>query len=264
MALRVVSPGYGNQRPLVLVYKMGPEADATFVRALPSNVAIANDTGPSMVGYYNTIPALSQTISTLESELGATFSPVIIAGFSEGGFATKRILDLGGHPDAVVLADATYGTDLASWTTYAKAAEQGNGVFVASHSSNVFMEPSHPSPWRDLEKITGLTLPLGTGPGVSPRPANAPAIAQPFETVSGNVTVWSYPDLDHSAQGAHVLPEILLPAAIESLGIASSTKAPSILPKAILLLVGVGAVVLAAAEILKSHGRGRLRYAHAR
>jgi len=228
MALRVVQPGSGSVRPLVLVYLL-PHDDSAF--RFPANVAVVADTGPPQAtldvlqNYYAaSVPLLDATLAMLTQQLGATFSPVVIAGFSAGGFAVKRLLTLGGDPDAVVLADATYGTDLTAWTKYAQRAIRGERVFIASHSSNVFMEPNRPSPWRNLRTITGFNLPLGDGPGVAPRPSDAPVTRVPAVMRVGNAIVHSYPDLIHSNQGVVVLPTVLLP---EALNLTTKTSEPS-------------------------------------
>lgn len=245
MSLRVVQPGSGSPRPLVLVYHVSSARDAAFTSSVPSSVAIANDTGPSGVGYYDTVPPLSQTLATLSQQLGASLSPVVLVGFSEGGFATNRLLKLGADPDALILADATYGGDLAAWKAYAARALSGERVMVASHSSNTFMEATgHPSPWRNLQSITGLTLPLGNGACIAqPRP-NAPLATAPVITSSGNVRVHSYPDCDHTAQGASVLPTILIPEALAMVGVKRGSWWPWVVGAAALVAaLGLGAGV---------------------
>jgi len=218
MALRVIQPGSGATRPLVLVYLQPLGSEGAF--NLDSNVAIVADKEPGQNDYPN-VPPLDETLAALSQQLGATFSPVILAGFSAGGLAVRHLLNMGADPDAVVLADGTYGTDLAAWTAYARKAIAGQRVFVASYSSNVFMEPARPSPWRNMRTITGFsTLPLG--PSASPMPAGAPVTTTPVFTQSGNAIVYSYPDLDHESQGRKVLPTVLVPKAFIMLGASES------------------------------------------
>ncbi len=212
MALRVIQPGSGSTRPLVLVYLQPLGSESAF--NLDPNVAIVADKEPSQNEYTDVAP-LNETLATLSQQLGAIFSPVILAGFSAGGLAVRHLLNLGADPDVVVLADGTYGTDLAAWTAYAQKAIARQRVFVASYSSNIFMEPAHPSPWRNLRTITGFNLPLGDVPG---RPADAPVTSKPIFTQSGNAIVYSYPDRDHESQGRHVLPTVLVPKAFDLLG----------------------------------------------
>jgi len=223
MALRVIQPGSGSPRPLVLVYLQPLGSESAF--NLDSNVAIVADKEAGQNDYPNVQP-LNVTLDTLSQQLGATFSPVILAGFSAGGLSVRHLLNLGADPDAVVLADGTYGTDLAAWTAYAQKAIAGKRVFVASYSSNVFMEPAHPSPWRNMRTITGFnTLPLG--PSASPMPAGAPVTQKPVFTESGNAIVYSYPDLDHESQGRKVLPTVLVPKAFDLLGTPESPPSTS-------------------------------------
>src|SRR5579884_2699172 len=203
MALRVVQPGSGSVRPLVLVYLAN---DATF--DLPSNVAVVADDGPPGAdttvrsNYYLALPALADVLATLSQELGASFSPVVLAGFSAGGFAVKRFLDLGADPDAVVLADATYGGDLVSWTKYAARAKAGERVMSASYSMGTSR------PWENLESITGLNLAYGT----------------PTTVRSGNLVVHGYANGDHRAQGATVLPSVLVPEVLAQLPVPSGSS----------------------------------------
>ena len=194
--LRVVQPGSGSPRAAVIIYHVKEENDAHFTAALPKDVLIANDTGPSNTGYYERIPSLPATVADLEARVGARLDPVIVAGFSEGGFATRRILDLGGDPDALVIADGTYGVNTKSWRTYVDRAKRGERVFFGSHSSVTFMEPQNPSTWRVMKVVTGFDLPL----------------RQTKITQQGNAVVWSYADEDHRAQGRVALPQLLVAA----------------------------------------------------
>lgn len=213
VALRILSQGKGSRRPLVLVYHVAAGYDDAFRAALPPEVLLANDTETNQA-YYTTVPPLATTKAQLEQTASCQLGPIVLAGFSAGGFATRTILAAGGDPDALVLADATYGTDVAPWQAYARRALAGQRVLFASYSSNVFMEPRAPSPWRNLRTITGLDLPLGAGPGVQPRPEGVPVITAPTRLARGQCVVYAYPDLDHGNQGHVVLPKVLLPGAL--------------------------------------------------
>lgn len=196
MALRVLQPGSGNPRPLVVIYLL-PQDTSNF--RFPENVAVVADTGPEgtfdqrQAYYASSVPPLDQLLSALQQQLGTSFGPVVLAGFSMGGFAVRRLLALGADPDAVVLADATYGSDLVAWTNYAQKALRQERVFVASHSSSVA------APWQNLKAITGFNLPYPSS----------------NTTRVGNAVVHAYSDTNHSDQGTVVMPTVLIPEALE-------------------------------------------------
>lgn len=203
--LRIVQAGGGDPRPLVLVYHLNARVDDALRSAVGPAALIANDSTP-----YASAAPLSDTTAALAAAVGARLAPVVLAGFSAGGLATQRLLQLGADPDALVIADGTYATTpegWADWQRYAGRARAGARTFVASHTSLVV--PS--STWHVLSAIAGETLPLGAG--VLNRPADAPVLREPFERRQwGNFTVYSYPTQDmagHQYQGDVVLPAML-------------------------------------------------------
>jgi len=209
MPLRIVQQGSGSSRPLLLVYHLNARNDDALRQASPSNALIVNDTTVGS-SYADTAP-LDQTIQTLKQMTGASsFSPIIIAGFSAGGFATRRILEQGGDPDALVIADGTYATapeGWAAWQAYAERAKRKERAFVTSNTS--LLVPS--STWHVLSAIAGVTLPLGN---VAGRPSDALMIsgAGPAHYQDGNFVIYSYPTNDmpgHQYQGDIVLPAML-------------------------------------------------------
>jgi len=215
VTISIIQAGSGDIRPLLLVYLLAKGSEQDLIDAMGPSAAIAADTGPDQ-NYYGTVPSLDKAIADVASQTGASaFAPVLVAGFSAGGFAVKRILSLGARPDAVLLADATYGTDLKDWTDYATLARAGKAVMEISYSSYTGQEPSRPSVWRNLQNITGMDLPLGAA--ASPRPTGALLMSTPTTLSDGNLTVHGYPDGDHHAQGATVLPTVLLPEAMRAL-----------------------------------------------
>lgn len=212
MSLRIVQTGSGNPRPLVLIYHLNERVDPALRAAAGSSALIVNDT-TSGSDYSNT-PPLDQTIQTLRQMTGASnFSPILVVGFSAGGWATKRILEQGGDPDAVVVADGTYATSpdgWAAWQRYAELAKVRKRAFVTSNTS--LLVPS--STWHVLSAIAGTTLPLGA---VAGRPADAPLIqgAGPARYENGNFVILSYPTNDmpgHLYQGDVVLPAMIAEA----------------------------------------------------
>lgn len=210
-SLRIVQEGSGAVRPLVLVYHLNAAVDPALREAAGPNATIANTTAPGSV--YADIPSLDTTLAQLAQALGGgvRFSPIVAAGFSAGGFATRTLLERGGRaPDAVVVADGTYATappQWAAWERYANDARLGRGVFVASHTS--YVAPAS-NTWHVLKAITGWDLPLG--PGAAPRPPDVPLLHLPFERrQAGNLVVYSY-DGTHNAQGAVVLSQMIAEA----------------------------------------------------
>lgn len=205
MAIRVVQRGSGSPRPLFLGYHIPSSADEALAKALGSRALIVIDERSKWADY-DTVDSLDKTLAGL----GPHLSPVILAGFSGGGNATRRILAQGGDPDALITADATYGSTpegWADWARYAARARRGERVFIASHTS--FLYPS--ATWLVLKAITGWDLPLGAGaPGT---PAGTPTIgAAGFERHSaGKLVVYSYPTWDmpgHMRQATGVLPKM--------------------------------------------------------
>jgi len=190
-AARIVQRGAGDPRPLLLVYHLDARDDDALRGAVPPATLIANVTQRGS-DYLDT-PPIADTLAQI-SELagGVRFTPVIVAGFSAGGFATKRILDQGGDPDALVVADGTYGSSPGAWADYAARARRGERVFIASHTA--LQGPT--STWRVLSAIVGFVLPLD----------------REARLENGNFIVYSYPTQDltgHQRQGDIVLPAML-------------------------------------------------------
>jgi pimeloyl-ACP methyl ester carboxylesterase len=207
---RIVQLGSGSPRPLLLVYHLNARNDAALRRAMGPAALIVNDTTEG--SSYGDTPSLAATVAALRGQIGgAALSPVIVAGFSAGGFATARILAQGGDPDALVVADGTYATTpagYADWASYADRAKRRERVMVASHTSLIV--PS--STWHVLSAISGVLLPLGAA--VANRPAGVPAIPASGSSLyrSGNLFIYSYPTDDkvgHEQQGDLVLPMML-------------------------------------------------------
>jgi len=193
----VTQSGSGDPRPLILVYRPGVSAaaDAALRERAPAAL-IATDTTPTA-----TVRPLAETVAALEQLVGARLSPIVLAGFSEGGLGTRQLLQLGADPDALVIADGTYGAP-DGWRPYADRARRGTRVFVASHGIPV----SVASPWRALSALTGETLPLAAN---TPNRPDAPVLREPFERRQyGSFIVYSYGGT-HSAQGAQVLPTMI-------------------------------------------------------
>lgn len=205
--MRVVQTGYGSPRPLLLVYHLAEANDAALIRSAPANALIVNDT---RADHYVGVLPLPAMIAQLSAQVGAQLGPVVLAGFSEGGLVTKRLLDLGADPSALVIADGTYGADYVSWKKYAERARRRERAMLASYSAGT------QSPWQGLKAITGFPLVFG------------PALGQAQVYQEGSLAVLGYPDGDHNKQGSEVLPKMVESA---FLALADSPPAPPTPPK---------------------------------
>src|SRR5882672_3525759 len=145
--MRILQEGFGSPRPILLVYHSNASKDAAIVQATSSNALVVNDT---RTDHYVTVPPLSTTIAELSAQVGAALSPIVLAGFSEGGLVTKSLLDRGADPDTLIIADGTYGSDYASWKRYADRAKRGDRAMLASYSAGT------DRPWRGLVAVTGM------------------------------------------------------------------------------------------------------------
>ncbi len=226
----------------MLVYHLAEAADAAVIQASPSAALIVNQTGPTNTGFYNNEPPLPLTVKTLEAQFGCRLTPVILAGFSEGGLVTKRLLDLGGDPDALVIADGTYGTDYRSWTKFAERAKRQERAMLASYSAGT------PKPWQGLKAITGFDLKYGT------------ELPQPTAYRQGSLAVLGYGDGNHSKQGVEVLPKMVASAFLalpKPVGpsMPPTSSAGVILGAAIALLAAAGGIAL----VIRKRNAGRRR-----
>lgn len=232
---RIVQVGSGARRPLVLVYHLKSEHDSTLKAAIGPSALIANDSGPTGTGYYSSVPPLADTVAALSQQTGATLGPVLLAGFSEGGLVTRSLLDGGADPNALVIADGTYGSSFASWKAFADRARDGQRVMIASYSSNM---PSYSSPVEGLRYVTGFNL--GIGASAPRHPDGIPTIDTPTMTSAGALTVYGFPDLDHRAQGASVLPRMIAQA-LSTLGV--DTRGQKSAAGALLLVASAAAAI---------------------
>lgn len=210
--MRVVQPGAGSSRPLLLAYHVPTNDDAALRSALGPSVLIAVDNRPAWEDYAGVDP-LSKIVPLLEQRYGTKLGPILVAGFSAGGNGTRTILAKGGDPNALITADATYGSSpesMSDWDAYAKRALTGSRAFIASHTSYLGQSAT----WRVLRAITGWDLPLGAG--APSAPAGILTIKGPSERrQQGNLVVYSFPTWDmpgHMVQASSVLPAMAVEA----------------------------------------------------
>lgn len=222
--MRIVQEGSGSTRPLILVYHLNEVNDDALRAAVPANATVVNDT---RTYHYVDVPTLSDTVASLQAQLGALFAPVVLAGFSEGGLVTRDLLNRGANPDALVIADGTYGTDYASWTKYADAAKARTKAMLASYSAGTNQ------PWTGLKAITGFPLAFGS------------ALTQPTKYADGSLAVLGYGDGDHTKQGSVVLP-LMITTALNALSVSGpSASESSIKPVVAAVLITGAAAALA-------------------
>jgi hypothetical protein len=206
--IRVVQPGRGAVRPLVLVFTP-KDVDQELRDALGPDPMVAVDQRPKWDDF-ETVDSLAETIRNLEGTTGGKLAPIVVAGFSAGGNGTRHLLALGGDPDALVTADATYGSTpegMKDWGAYAERAKRGERTFIASHTS--YLYPS--STWGVLRAISGLDLPLGAG--APNAPSDAPTIHGTVERRNvGRLVIYSYPTWDgagHERQATTYMPRMI-------------------------------------------------------
>ncbi len=170
MSLRLVQPGEGNPRPLVILYLVGSPLDLELREALGKTPAIA--------AYDDAMgDPLSSTISYVTGKTGADVSEVILVGYSAGCKAVRREL-LAGHDVAGVLAiDGTHASlppadwQIDVWRNYANRARLGNRLFVATCTQNTYVETHLPAGQRYsatvtiLRAATNFTLTPAIDPG---------------------------------------------------------------------------------------------------
>lgn len=222
--MRVVQPGAGSPRPLLLAYHVPKDDDDALRSALGPGVLIAVDNRPAWEDYAGVEP-LSKIVPLLEQRFGTKLGPVLAAGFSAGGNGTRTILAQGGDPNALITADATYGSSpesMSDWAAYAKRAAAGTRVFIASHTSYLGQSDT----WGVLQSITGWKLPLGPVAGA---PAGTQTIVGDHERRQrGNLIVYSFPTWDmpgHMLQASSVLPA-MASEALRMVGGATGKSSP--------------------------------------
>lgn len=103
MALRLVQPGSGAKRPLVIVYHAGTWSDPLITSAAGPDACVVNDTEAPSKGLYASLDAggidsLPIAVAAAQELVGEVFqpSPLVVAGFSEGCEGVRSQL-LAGH-----------------------------------------------------------------------------------------------------------------------------------------------------------------------
>lgn len=211
MTMKLIAPGRGERREVVIVYHLDPHAGEIQgrIRSAAPDAIIINDTS-NVGGYYLTPMGLAATLEWGRKAAGALgLGRSILVGFSAGCQALRAHLLAGARPDAIVAVDGTHAStppheasQIKPWKDAASSARLGGPPLVASHTS--IKPPTFLSTRETLELVTGWSL---------PRFAEG-------RRQEGNLVVRSYPGADaaaHVDQARNALPRMLAEA-IEMLG----------------------------------------------
>lgn len=228
MIPRIVQPGSGARRALVVIHHLTAALDDAVRSALGPGPLVVNLTAPPGKGAYSRVgpgglAPLAELCAWAAEKTGADVGPVALVGFSEGCQAPRAYLLAGGEqPFAVVAIDGTHADwpapdearQIAPWRAFFERARKDGCAarFIASHSGLTYVEqlkaPHRPymATRSVLRRVTGW--PLDGADGSVQR--------------DGGAVVYSYRSQDHVAQCKRVLPQLLRdelrPALEEQLG----------------------------------------------
>jgi hypothetical protein len=212
VAIRLVSPGRGSRRDLVLLYNVPGTLDAMLVDAA-QGACILNDTRTPTTRYARSGPAgilpLAETLEAAEERAGPfELGRVVVGGIGPGGHAARTMLldaTRGGRvPDAIVVADGTHASrppqdwEIDAWRAFAFEARAGRRIGLFSHTC--IEAPTLLSTRDTIRLITGW--PLDTA-----GPVEDPVVKQ-----QGRLRVESYSGTqpaDHDVQAQRVFPALL-------------------------------------------------------
>lgn len=208
MTLRLLSPGAGPVRDLVVVYHYDGRFDDLLRKAAPEAV-IYNETGPDFKGHYRRtgkggLLPMRDLIARAQREAGPfTLRWTVVAGFSEGCQGPRAHLLDGADVDAVIACDGTHASltpleaeQIEPWRVYAGRARKNERVLLLSHTR--IQPPNAMSTCAVLRLVTGW--PLDTAPA---------------RQTEGRLVVYSYPGNDaeaHREQARVHLPRMLTEA----------------------------------------------------
>jgi len=229
VALRVVQPGKGAKRALVVVYHLTSEIDAALRAAVGGTPAVLNHTAPVEDGKATTggayfrvgqkgLRPMGELLELALQKTGAqVLSPVLLCGFSEGAQAPRAHLTAGEDAHGIVAVDGIHGTwptpepfQVDPWRNYFSRAKAGERVWVATCSQipTASDAPAKTPVRLMLEKITGWGLGVGSK-------------VEPFALGQSQARVYSYAGKDaaaHVYQAKTVLPSAVREA-LERLGV---------------------------------------------
>lgn len=190
--MRVVQPGTGEKRPVLLTFFCGVSI-ARFAKDLGPRPMIVEVAGKIE---HVTREALEQACA----KAGGHVEEVAIAGYSAGALYGVREAIATVRPEVVLAFDGTHG-HLDVWKPLCDRARRREVLFVASHTYLVYTEklgPPHApydSTVTTLRKATGWEL---------PEPAGSPLVPKIHR--EGDLVIYSYNsgDADKSAHGRQI------------------------------------------------------------
>ncbi|XXY23355.1 peptidoglycan-binding protein [Sorangium sp. So ce216] len=212
MTHRIISPGWGPRRPLVVGY--------LWQRARPPGQPHLDDqvrealSGATIIGYEDADGEPLAETERRARELGWPGGPLVLMGYSAGCLRgiRQRLLD-GADPAAVIAIDGTHASlppenwQLDVWRRLWTAAVAGRKLFVATHTYLTYVEgkearPRYQATVTTLRQVTGLALAQGGDPPLG------------VEASQGDAHVHSYrsSSADQSAHGKQLL--YVLPAMV--------------------------------------------------
>lgn len=213
--LRLVQAGAGSRRSLVLLFLVDADLDEALIEALGPGPCIVADKIADGTEPYAALLARAASMANVSG-----FEAVVLGGYSAGVGRVRRLLRDGAVPLGVVAIDGTHASkppapwQIDLWKNFARRAETGAALFVATHTQNTYVEqlrpPAQPylSTLSVLRLVTGLPLEdAGTveAPVVTVHPGTPPA---------HGFWVYSYASKAcdgeaHGAQLIQVLPKML-------------------------------------------------------
>ncbi len=216
MALRLVQPGAGARRLVVIAYFVADTAD--LLDALPKTACVLEDIDdrngrfalpPGKGG----VDALSAAVAFAQAKAGA-FEPsgVVLIGWSAGCQAPRELLRAGAAPDAILALDGISGAvpptaaQLDPWKAFAGRARAGEALFVLAHTAMGYTERLPPG--QRYESTTHMAAAITGTAGDTPAPTGA------LSPVEGDLYVCAYPSADidgaaHIRQQRQVMPDLL-------------------------------------------------------
>ena len=237
--LRLVQNGATSTRPLIVIYHCDMSMDDRIRTACGSYPTIVNYSATPMKKNYqrvglNGLQSLRDVYDSILPEVGAVaFSPVIVAGFSEGCQGVRAHLyeamtHQGLEPDATVCIDGVHTTKPPP--TQPDGYKEGDGSAFdvgiqpwnfwlgnrlkwgddATRSAIFTHSEINPGTYSSVRATLELIFNLKFGKGLNP---TTPALHK-----QGSIEVWSFPGTDaeaHKHQLRYVMPHALNEALVQ-------------------------------------------------
>lgn len=211
--MRVIQPGSGDERSVVILYLVGPHLDAQIRSTLGPE--------PCVVGYAEGKPAetLDALVAKLKTDLGFTAaSRIVLVGYSLGCSGVRmRLLEDGAARslvDGLVLIDGTHAGlppqpwQIDVWKKAFDRARTGEILAVATHTQQTYVEHLAPPQGPFLSTVSVLRASTGW-PLLGAGPIDAPAVEH-----EGKLWIYSYASKSIDAP-AHIQQQrAALPAAL--------------------------------------------------